>query len=175
MHAATIYRCCLLLAVLAAGCATLPPPSPVTNEVVIPQPEPIPVVRYGRYTLVELAPTTAQQDLLLQVVEVSMPDTLSASVGDALRHVLRRSGYQLCSGRETDTLNTLPLPAAHYQLGPVQLREALQLLVGPSWALQVDQVTRRVCFTRSPNGEASATAEAAPQDHAATPAGEIQP
>jgi type IV pili sensor histidine kinase/response regulator len=174
MHAAISYRCCLLLAVLTAGCAT-PPPSPVRNEKVIPQPEHIPVVRYGRYTLVELAPTAAQQDLLLQVVDASIPDTLSASVGDALRHVLRRSGYQLCSGRETDALNTLPLPAAHYQLGPVPLREALRLLAGPSRTLQVDHVTRRVCFTLSRHGKASATAEADPQDHAAPSGGETQP
>ncbi|MCO6055784.1 PilL N-terminal domain-containing protein [Pseudomonas sp. MOB-449] len=174
MHAAMSYRCCLLLAVLTAGCAT-PPPSPVLDEVVIPEPEHIPVVRYGRYTLVELAPTAAQQDLLLQVVDVSIPDTLNASVGDALRHVLRRSGYQLCSGRETDALNTLPLPAAHYQLGPVPLREALLLLVGPTRTLQVDHVTRRVCFTQSSHGEASATAEAGPQDHVASPAGKGRP
>ncbi|OWJ93191.1 hypothetical protein B6S59_17300 [Pseudomonas sp. A46] len=174
MHASISYRCCLLLAVLTAGCAT-PPPSPVRNEVVIPQPEHIPVVRYGRYTLVEQAPTAAQQDLLLQVVDVSIPDTLSASVGDALRHVLRRSGHQLCSGRETDALNTLPLPAAHYQLGPVQLREALLLLAGPSRTLQVDHVTRRVCFTLSRHGEASETVELGSQDHAAPPGGETQP
>ncbi|MDH4564519.1 MULTISPECIES: PilL N-terminal domain-containing protein [unclassified Pseudomonas] len=174
MPAALSYRCCLLLAVLTAGCAT-PPPAPVRNEVVNPQPEQFPVVRYGRYTLVELAPTAAQQDLLLQVVDASIPDTLSASVGDALRHVLRRSGYQLCSGRETDALNNLPLPAAHYQLGPVQLREALLLLVGPPRTLHVDHVTRRVCFTLSRHGEASATAEAGPQDHVASPAGKVQP
>ncbi|MCY1522880.1 integrating conjugative element protein PilL, PFGI-1 class [compost metagenome] len=175
MPAALSYRCCLLLAVLTAGCATSPPPSAVPDEVAIPQAEPIPVVRYGRYTLVELAPTAAQQDLLLQVVDVSIPDTLNASVGDALRHVLRRSGYQLCSGGETDALNTLPLPAAHYQLGPMPLREALLLLAGPSRTLQVDHVTRRVCFTLSRHSEASAAAELGSQDHAAPPAGKGQP
>ena len=175
MPAALSYRCCLLLAVLTAGCATPPPPSPVPDEVAIPQAEPIPVVRYGRYTLVELAPTTAQRDLLLQVVDVSIPDTLNASVGDALRHVLRRSGYQFCSGRETDALNTLPLPAAHYRLGPVPLREALLLLAGPSRTLQVDHVTRRVCFTLPRHGDASTATNAGPQDHSTPPAGEIQP
>jgi type IV pili sensor histidine kinase/response regulator len=104
------------------------------------------VVRYGRYTLVELAPTEAQRNLLLQVVDVAVPDTLHATVGDALRHVLQRSGYRLCSGPETDALNALPLPVAHYQLGPMALRDALLTLAGPAWELHADDGARRVCF-----------------------------
>lgn len=136
----------LLLAALAAGCTTPPLPPSAPHEVAAPPPEHIPVVRYGRYTLVELTPTAAQHDLLLQVVDVSIPDTLRASVGDALRHVLRRSGYQLCAGRETDALDALPLPAAHYQLGPLQLRDALLALAGPVRTLHVEHAARRVCF-----------------------------
>ncbi|KSQ24947.1 hypothetical protein FA454_14320 [Pseudomonas aeruginosa] len=151
----------LLLTALAAGCAT-PPSPPIPDEVAAPAPEYIPVVRYGRYTLVELAPTAAQQDLLLQVVDVAIPDTLHASVDDALRHVLRRSGYQLCSGPETAALSTLPLPAAHYHLGPLQLRDALLTLAGPARTLHVDHAARRVCFadptdaapTTTPAGDA---------------------
>lgn len=156
MHAIRSYRSCLLLAALAAGCATPPPPPPVPDEVVAPAPEYIPVVRYGRYTLVELTPAAAQQDLLLQVVDVSIPDTLNANVADALRHVLQRSGYQLCNGRETDTLGSLPLPAAHYHLGPLQLRDALLTLAGPARTLHVDHSARRVCFIRPFNMPADA-------------------
>ena len=150
MHAIRSYRSCLLLAALAAGCATPPAPSPVPAEVAVPAPEPeyVPVVRYGRYTLVELTPTAAQQDLLLQVVDVSIPGTLHASVGDALRHVLQRSGYQLCSGGDTDALGSLPLPAAHHHLGPLQLRDALLTLAGPARTLHVDHSTRSVCFSQ---------------------------
>ncbi|MGP3790517.1 PFGI-1 class ICE element type IV pilus protein PilL2 [Pseudomonas sp. B392_1p] len=148
MHAIPSYCSCLLLAALAAGCATPPAPSPVADEVAAPTPEYIPVVRYGRYTLVELHPTAGQQDLLLQVVDVSMPDTLHASVGDGLRHVLQRSGYQLCDGPETAALHTLPLPAAHYQLGPLQLRDALLTLAGPARTLHVDHTARRICFAQ---------------------------
>jgi conjugative transfer region protein (TIGR03748 family) len=148
MHTAFPYRSCLLLAVLTAGCATAPSSTPVQEKVAVPVPGYIPVVRYGRYTLVELNPTAAQQDLLLQVVNVSVPDTLHASVGDALRHVLRRSGYQLCKGGESAALNSLPLPAAHYQIGPMQLRDALLILVGPVRALQIDHAARHVCFSQ---------------------------
>jgi len=165
MHAIHSYRSCLLLAALAAGCATPPPLSPLPDEVAAPAPEHIPVVRYGRYTLVELTPTVAQQDLLLQVVDVSIPDTLNANVADALRHVLQRSGYQLCSGRETDALGRLTLPAAHYDLGPLQLRDALLTLAGPARTLHVDHTARRVCFTQPLNTPAEtppATAYTAP-------------
>lgn len=144
----------LLASTIAAGCASAPPsPPPVASsqavESVTPPPAFVPVVRYGRYTLVELAPTEAQRDLLLQVVDVAIPDTLHASVGDALRHVLRRSGYRLCDGHDADALLTLPLPAAHYRLGPAVLRDALLTLAGPAWDLQVDHGTRRVCFTQA--------------------------
>ncbi|HFJ0421591.1 TPA: PilL N-terminal domain-containing protein [Pseudomonas aeruginosa] len=164
----------LLLAALATGCATPPPPPSVPDAVTAPAPEYIPVVRYGRYTLVELAPATAQQDLLLQVVDVSIPDTLHASVGDALQHILRRSGYQLCNGRETDALNSLPLPAAHYQLGPLQLRDALLALAGPARTLHVDHAARRICFNRSSEptpaaAEAGTSSAAAPTNEEAQP------
>lgn len=175
MHAAPSYCSCLLLAALTAGCAAPPPPLPVPDEVAVPVPEYIPVVRFGRYTLIELTPTAAQRDLLLQVVDVSIPDTLHANVVDALRHVLQRSGYQLCSGGETDALNDLPLPVAHYQLGPLQLRDALLTLAGPTRTLHVDHATRRVCFSQPLN----TAAEAPPASVDSTPlqsvAGEPQP
>ncbi|MDO2232289.1 integrating conjugative element protein pill, pfgi-1, partial [Escherichia coli] len=86
-------------------------------------PEYIPVVRYGRYTLVELAPTAAQRDLLLQAIDVSMPEEARATVGDGMRHVLKRSGYGLCeTAHAVIELFALPLPAAHLHLGPMILR-----------------------------------------------------
>ncbi|WP_069865619.1 PilL N-terminal domain-containing protein [Pseudomonas citronellolis] len=146
---ADLHRLCLLLLVaLAAGCTSASPPPPIAAKVAGPATGYVPVVRYNRYTLVEFDPTAAQRDLLLQVVDVSMPDTLHASVGDGLRHVLQRSGYQLCDGQETTVLNDLPLPAAHYHLGPLQLRDALVTLAGPERTLQVDHAKRRVCFDR---------------------------
>jgi conjugative transfer region protein (TIGR03748 family) len=155
-----IWRCAgminLLAAIsLSAGCATsslIPAsanerPPPVTAP---PPPNPVPVVRYGRYGLVELAPDAAQQDLLQQVVDISIPATVSATVGDALGYLLLRSGYQRCEARdEVSRLYALPLPAAHLHLGPMVLRDALQTLAGPAWQLQVDDVMRQVCFTRA--------------------------
>ncbi|WP_238897571.1 PilL N-terminal domain-containing protein [Achromobacter xylosoxidans] len=149
----------LLAAALASGCATTtapPPPEPI--EEVAPAPEPetpeyIPVVRYGRYTLVELAPAAAQRDLLLQTIDVSMPEDARATVGDGLRHVLKRSGYGLChSAHAVIELYALPLPAAHLHLGPMSLRDALLTLAGPAWELHVDDRARQVCFARLGDG-----------------------
>lgn len=178
MYTALPYRSCLLLAALTAGCATPPSIRPSPDDVAAPAPAYVPVVRYARYTLVELTPTAAQQDLLLQVVDVSIPDTLHANVGDALRHVLRRSGYQLCSGLETNALNSLPLPAAHYHLGPLQLRDALLTLAGPARELHVDHAARHVCFSQPLDTSAEpapAGVDSASLQSAIPAAGESQP
>lgn len=148
----------LLTIALAAGCAT----TSVAPATIEPEPEAraqlvpdgwVPVARYGRYTLVELAPEAAQRDLLRQVVDVSMPATLPATVGDALRYVLLRSGYRLCENdTQAGALYQLPLPAAHLRLGPLTLREALLTLAGPAWDLWIDDTARRVCFAQRVDG-----------------------
>lgn len=148
----TLYSC-LLLAILSTGCATSTgaPASnePGTETASAPLPSDwIPIARYGRYTLVELAPQAAQQNLLLQVVDASVPATPQPTVEDGLRHVLQRSGYSLCDDDSNSTpLYALPLPAAHLRLGPILLHDALLTLAGPAWELQVDDRVRQVCFT----------------------------
>ncbi|MGY2147765.1 PFGI-1 class ICE element type IV pilus protein PilL2 [Pseudomonas azotoformans] len=104
-------------------------------------------LRYGRYTLVSTEPTTEQRDLLAQIIEASIPSSLSPSVQEAMHYVLQRSGYSLCPAAEpVKVLFTRPLPAAHYRLGPIPLRSALQVLAGPAWQLTTDEVSRSVCF-----------------------------
>lgn len=149
----------LITAALSSGCATtaVPPTDPAVEEAqAAPQtPELIPVVRYGRYTLVELSPTAAQRDLLLQIIDVAIPADARATVGDGLRHALRRSGYQLCeNAHAVIELYLLPLPAAHLHLGPMTLHDALLTLAGPAWDVQVDDRARQICFV--PAGEPSA-------------------
>jgi type IV pili sensor histidine kinase/response regulator len=102
-----------LLASLLAGCASTyreaaPPAVQEARVEVIPEivttptvPEAqIPVTRQGRYALVEIRPEDAQRDLLRQVVDVRIPDPQTATVGDALRYVLLRSGYLLCPAKD---------------------------------------------------------------------------
>ena len=173
--------------VLMAGCATTGVANPPTAAATAPEPsafvraiapesEPnlIPVARYGRYTLVEMVPEPAQRDLLRQVIEISIPPTLDASVGDALRHVLLRTGYRLCDAPDAASLFTLPLPAAHLRLGPLPLRDALLALAGPAWELSVDDAARAVCFARVTTARAPSAspipAAPAPSAPAAEPA-----
>lgn len=163
-----------LLAATAAisGCASigepvvLPDVQEADTAPQTPTHEFIPVVRYGRYTLVELVATAAQRDLLLQVVEVVMPEDARATVGDGLRHVLKRSGYRLCEPTPAIAgLFALPLPAAHLHLGPLTLRDALLTLAGPAWDVNVDDRARQVCFARlgeAPDSPAADDAAVAP-------------
>ena len=179
---ALLTGCVLITGCAATGAANAPtatavPPEPVLSaRVIYPEPEPtlIPVARYGRYTLVELVPEPAQRDLTRQVIEVSIPPTFDANVGDALRHVLLRTGYRLCDAPETTALYALPLPAAHLRLGPLPLRDALLALAGPAWELSVDDASRAVCFTRVTTARAPSAspipAAPAPSAPAAEPA-----
>ena len=162
--------CVLIAGCAATGAASTPaarqsPPEPaVFARTISPEPEQgqIPVARYGRYTLVEMVPEPAQRDLLRQVIEISIPPTFDASVGDALRHVLLRTGYRLCDTTEAAALYALPLPAAHLRLGPLPLRDALLALAGPAWELSVDDVSRAVCFTRATAARSAGRVPAVP-------------
>ncbi len=159
----------LLTAVLASGCATTTQPSApaviadASHTLELDAPQMIPVVRYGRYTLVELVPLAAQRDLLLQIIDVSIPEGRRATVGDGLRHVLQRSGYQLCeTAHSIVELYSLPLPAAHMHLGPMSLRDALLTLAGPAWELHADDRTREIWFVRVSDNTISAPAPELP-------------
>ncbi|MDX7992204.1 PilL N-terminal domain-containing protein [Xenorhabdus littoralis] len=104
------------------------------------------VVRHGRYLLVSTDPTEAQRDPLSQLIEVHIPASQHPTVADALHYVLRQSGYRLCAPEKTnDILYRQPLPSVHYQLASIRLRTALQLMAGPAWQLEVDEVQRVVC------------------------------
>lgn len=156
-----------LSAINLGGCATPPSQHLAVRTVLkseIPTHAGLPgsgsaTVQYGRYTLVELSPTAGQDDLMQQIVDVSMPPTFVASVGDAVRYILLRSGFVLCDSPGIRTLNTLPLPAADFHLGPLTLESTLQILAGPAWKLKVNELARRVCFlpesTPSPVGRST--------------------
>ncbi|MEI7418754.1 MULTISPECIES: PilL N-terminal domain-containing protein [Pectobacterium] len=141
----------LIIAALSSGCTTTTtPPIKAVSSVPDATPNFIPIVRSGRYTLVELAPNAAQRDLLLQVIDMAIPEDARATVGDGLRHVLKRSGYQLCgTAQSLVELYSLPLPAAHLHMGPMTLRDALLTLAGSAWDMQVDDRVRQVCFVRA--------------------------
>lgn len=134
-----------------------------------------PQVRYGRYTLVNTAPETEQRDLMAQIIDVNIPANMKPTVRDAMQYVVNRSGYSLCGPEQghVNILFTRPLPAAQYKLGPMSLRNTLQVLAGPAWQVKVDEVVRSVCFVlrlgyQLPEGQRYAVAPAAPPTTAAT-------
>lgn len=115
------------------------------------------VVRYGRYTLVSINPEAGQLDLMAQIVEMNIPTSIVApTVGDAMRHLMSRSGYQLCESamEEMPSLLTLPLAAWQHKLGPMTLHHALQTLAGPGWKTEVDELAREVCFHQRSGSDA---------------------
>lgn len=157
----------LSLAALVAGCAIQKaeqPPKPAFDSSRNPEwlspdiypngasPEKEPVVRYGRYTLVSTQPDASQRDLMAQIIDVTIPSSMNPSVRDAMLYVVDRSGYALCppSSQHVNILYTRPLPAAQYKLGPMTLRNTLQVLAGPAWQVKVDEVNRQVCFVLRP-------------------------
>lgn len=157
----------LSLAALIAGCAfqkAEQPPKPAVDSSRNPEwlspdlypngasPEKEPVVRYGRYTLVSTQPDASQRDLMAQIIDVTIPSSMNPSVRDAMLYVVDRSGYALCpsSSQNVNILYTRPLPAAQYKLGPMTLRNTLQVLAGPAWQVKVDEVNRQVCFVLRP-------------------------
>ncbi|UXZ99088.1 TcpQ domain-containing protein [Pseudomonas phytophila] len=109
-------------------------------------------VRYSRYTVVNTSPGAEQRDLMSQIIDVSIPGNMRPSVQDAMQYVVDRSGYSLCpsSTEHVNILYTRPLPAAQYKLGPMTLRDTLQVLAGPAWQVKVNEVTRGVCFVLRP-------------------------
>lgn len=147
---------CLVLMLALAGCSTppaiTPPMAPAVSQTAPAAPskplsESPAWVRQDRYTLVSTRPTLEQRQPLFQLVTVQISPALYATVGDALRHVLQRSGYSLCANRaEVTPLFSRPLPAVQHQLGPMALLDALTILGGPAWRLVIDPVERSVCY-----------------------------
>lgn len=106
------------------------------------------VVRYDRYLLVSTDPQAVQRDPLSQIIDVRIPSSVQPTVADAMRYALKQSGYSLCqTGPANGVLYRQPLPAVQFQLGPMRLRTALQVLAGPAWELEVDDVQRVVCHS----------------------------
>lgn len=119
-------------------------------------------VQLSRYTTVAPQPDASASDPLSVVATVGFPRSHVQSVGEAVRYLLARTGYQLIPDELLDersrALLALPLPESHRQLGPYRVDAMLQVLLGAPWQLQVDRLARTVRF---------APAEPVPQPTAA--------
>ncbi len=105
----------------------------------------------GRYSSLATTPTEAQTELLATTMTLRFPSRIQ-TVGEAARYLLQRSGYRLARvesiGPDTVALFALPLPAVHRSLGPMMLRDALEMLAGSAFHLVQDPVHRLVTFER---------------------------
>lgn len=110
--------------------------------------ERVEVVRGGRYALVTANASLQQRDLLEQVVNISIPDSMNPTVEDGLRYLLQHTGYGLCmpQNKPQQILYSRPLPTAHFRMGPMPLREALQVIAGSAFDVQADPLLRTICY-----------------------------
>jgi conjugative transfer region protein (TIGR03748 family) len=151
----TVWPCLLAFVLNTSGCGLVNVAEPAHPQSAAPRADKPPQVfqeadrqatRAGRYTLIELGPDEGQRNLMHQIVQTNIPPSAAATVGDALRFLLFRTGYQMCDEQSALELYALPLPAAHLRLGPMTLHQALLTLIGPTWALQIDEASRRICI-----------------------------
>lgn len=102
-------------------------------------------VSLSRYAYLAPGSTHAQRHpLQVTLAEARFPQEI-ATVGDALEHLLRRSGYRLDRERSPWARSILlpqPLPEVHRELGPIHLSEALGVLAGEAWKLSVNPLYR---------------------------------
>jgi len=105
--------------------------------------------RVARYSTTSIAPTVTARQPLAVVATVNFPRGHIATVGDAIQHLLVRTGYQLdtaqLSARATAVLS-MPLPDAQRRLGPYRVDQMLSVLLGEPWVLSVDNATRSVSY-----------------------------
>ena len=106
-------------------------------------------VQVGRYQSVTMRPDENQVDLLSVVITRNLPEHVN-TVGQAIAWLLEGSGYRLLSPKLAESyrshLFAMPLPQVQRQLGPLSLRQALELLGGPAFRLVIDPTYRLVSF-----------------------------
>ena len=104
-------------------------------------------VTLGRYQTMLLQPRPEQRDLLAAVIDMEFGQEVE-TVRDAIVVVLSGSGYTLVAAACQEELFGLPLPSVHRKLGPLSLRQTLDVLSGPGWRPVIDQNRRSLSFER---------------------------
>lgn len=101
-------------------------------------------VQIGRYTQ-STGTTESERDPLAVVAQIRFPREAVGTVGEALSHLLRRTGYSAQSNdMHSEQLFAMPLPDSHRQLGPYQVHTIARLLIGERYDICLDRLTRTV-------------------------------
>ena len=109
------------------------------------------VTTISRYATVPNKPLAAQINPLQAVQQVHFPQQVE-TIGDAIEHWLKYSGFHLASkNKQQDSLKTIlkqPLPQVDKNLGPMSVANGLTVLVGQHlFSLKHDDLLREVNFT----------------------------
>jgi len=182
LFAATI----LAIAALSSGCATrheaistplpdtvrdMPLPDLSATPLAAPSRAAVPVAappssnetQVGRYTTVTTQPAEADANPMAVVAKVHFPREVVTTVGDAVRYVLIRTGYQLVADDGLDprvkAVFGLRLPDNQRVLGPYRVDAILGTLMGQPYQLVADPGSRTVTYV-APSAPTSAPARA---------------
>ena len=104
--------------------------------------------RVNRYSLHQLTADPSQVDLLSAVIDTRLPAYVE-TVGTAVDYILHRSGYRHVATDEILRTLDLPLPESHRTIGPLDVRTAVQTIVGDPWQMQEDHTRRILWFQRA--------------------------
>jgi type IV pili sensor histidine kinase/response regulator len=75
--------------------------------------------------------TPAQANLLSVVISVKFAQHV-ITVKQAIEGLLVKSGYDLESNYESEKINNFKLPEVHREIGPIPLKRAIKVLLGPA-------------------------------------------
>ena len=96
-----------------------------------------------RYTSIRSIETKAQSQPLSVEISIKFAKNI-INVKQAIDHLLLKSGYELDNNYESEKISHFRLPEVHRSIGPISLKRAIKVLLGPAWNLQVDELSRSV-------------------------------
>ena len=107
----------------------------------------------GRYLSVVEKPQNDQQRLLQQRIQIKFPQDI-LTIKQAVKFILRFSGYHLCSENKLSQpareMLRQSLPEVDRTFGPMTLEQGLQTLAGNMFYLLLDPVNRMIGFEIKP-------------------------
>lgn len=133
----------------------------------------------GRYTALSTRPPDADANPMAVIAKVHFPRQVVKTVGDAVRYVLIRTGYQLVPAETLDPRVTavfaLRLPDNQRVLGPYRVDSMLTVLMGKPYRLVTDPAARTINYTAavaaSPVEQPASPTAAASSPPSSQPAG----
>jgi type IV pili sensor histidine kinase/response regulator len=124
-------------------------------------------VQIGRYTTQGTVPPPELVNPLSVYAQLNFPRQTVQTVGQALDYTLMRTGYRLVErsvlSDQARGFLELTLPESQRQVGPYPVQAILTTLLGTSWRLKQDPITRQVWFELPAQPIAKASEETKPE------------